>query len=175
MADSNITKRALAASLKELMEKQAFAKVSVGEICAHCGMNRKSFYYHFEDKYSLLNWIFYTEFLESALQVADGLDSRGFLRLLVQHFYQERRFYLNALAVRGQNSLWEYFIEVMTPFLRVIGEEQFAGQLDHRLCEILLEGVLSVIYRWLSQEEEMPPEELFARMNAIYEGLEIVE
>ena len=33
MADSNITKRALSAALKELMETQPFSKISVGDIC----------------------------------------------------------------------------------------------------------------------------------------------
>lgn len=30
-------------------------------------LNRKSFYYHFQDKYELINWIYCTEFLDSAL------------------------------------------------------------------------------------------------------------
>ena len=51
MADSNITKNALAVSMKKLMEKKPFSKISVGDICEDCGMNRKSFYYHFRDKY----------------------------------------------------------------------------------------------------------------------------
>ena len=47
MADSNITKNALAVSMK-LMEKKPFSKISVGDICeGDCGINRKSFYYHF--------------------------------------------------------------------------------------------------------------------------------
>lgn len=49
MADSNITKRALAAALKELMEEKAFDKISVGDICEKCDMNRKSFYCHFRE------------------------------------------------------------------------------------------------------------------------------
>lgn len=64
MADSNITKRALATSLKELMAEQPFDKINVAQICERCNMNRKSFYYHFKDKYDLVNWIFDTEFLE---------------------------------------------------------------------------------------------------------------
>ena len=60
MADSNITKRALATSLKELMLEQPFDKINVAQICARCNMNRKSFYYHFKDKYDLVNWIFDT-------------------------------------------------------------------------------------------------------------------
>lgn len=64
MADSNITKQALATSLKELMAEQLFDKINVAQICERCNMNRKSFYYHFKDKYDLVNWIFDTEFIE---------------------------------------------------------------------------------------------------------------
>ena len=39
--------------MKALMEERPFAKISVGDICERCGMNRKSFYYHFKDKYDL--------------------------------------------------------------------------------------------------------------------------
>ena len=40
MADSNITKRALATSLKELMAEQPFEKMYVAQICDRCYMNR---------------------------------------------------------------------------------------------------------------------------------------
>ena len=56
MADSNITKSALASALKELMETTPFAKITVSDICAKCNMNRKSFYYHFRDIYDLVEW-----------------------------------------------------------------------------------------------------------------------
>lgn len=62
MPDSSITKRALAAALKQLMSEKPLQKISVGDICETCSMNRKSFYYHFKDKYDLVNWIFYTEY-----------------------------------------------------------------------------------------------------------------
>ena len=59
MSDSNLTKNALAASMKKLMREKPFDKISVSDICIDCGINRKSFYYHFRDKYDLVNWIFY--------------------------------------------------------------------------------------------------------------------
>ena len=68
MADSNITKKALATALKELMEEVPFDKLQVAQICEHCDMNRKSFYYHFKDKYDLLNWIVDTELLATTLK-----------------------------------------------------------------------------------------------------------
>lgn len=64
MADSNITKRALALA-ERAMKTTPFSKISVGDICEKCEMNRKSFYYHFKDKYDLINWIYSTEFISN--------------------------------------------------------------------------------------------------------------
>lgn len=69
LADSNITKQALSSAFKELLESRPFSKISIGDICEKCEMNRKSFYYHFKDKYDLVNWIYYTEFVQSAVRI----------------------------------------------------------------------------------------------------------
>ena len=61
LPDSNITKHAIAAALKELCREKSFDKISIADITSTCGLNRQTFYYHFEDKYELLNWIYYTE------------------------------------------------------------------------------------------------------------------
>lgn len=58
------TKRTLSASLKKLMEHKKLSKISVSEIIADCGLNRKTFYYHFEDIYALLKWTLEQETLE---------------------------------------------------------------------------------------------------------------
>ena len=56
------------------METKPFSQISVSDICGKCEMNRKSFYYHFKDKYDLVNWIYRTEFIAAARQkeYADG-------------------------------------------------------------------------------------------------------
>ena len=50
------TKRMLADSLKKALRTKPFSKVTVSEIVADCGVNRKTFYYHFEDIFALLKW-----------------------------------------------------------------------------------------------------------------------
>ena len=66
MADSNITKRELAKAMKELLQTVPFKDISISAICEKCDMNRKSFYYHFKDKYDLVNWIYNYEFIHVA-------------------------------------------------------------------------------------------------------------
>ncbi len=58
---SQMTKRALADSLKRLLETRTLEKITIKEIVEDCGVNRQTFYYHFRDVYDLLDWIFTTE------------------------------------------------------------------------------------------------------------------
>ena len=58
------TKKALALSLRHFMEKKPLSKITVSEIIADCGVNRKTFYYHFENIYALLKWMLEDEAIE---------------------------------------------------------------------------------------------------------------
>lgn len=51
---SQITKRALASSLKKMMEKKPLSKITVTDLTRECGINRHTFYYHFKDIYDLV-------------------------------------------------------------------------------------------------------------------------
>ena len=54
---SNITKKAIAASLKNLLKEKKLNKITVQDIADDCGINRQTFYYHFQDVYDLVEWI----------------------------------------------------------------------------------------------------------------------
>ena len=44
---SQMTKRALVHSLKELLTEKPLDKITVTDLTEHCGVNRMTFYYHF--------------------------------------------------------------------------------------------------------------------------------
>ncbi len=58
---AEITKRALAASLKKLVGRMPLDKVTVTDIAEDCGVNRQTFYYHFHDICDLVEWIYTKE------------------------------------------------------------------------------------------------------------------
>ena len=52
----NRTKRALEASLKNLLLKKPLDKITINDIAEDCGITRMAFYYHFKDIYDLIEW-----------------------------------------------------------------------------------------------------------------------
>ena len=56
------TKQALAKALQDLLRTKTLEEVRVSELCARCDLQRQSFYYHFQDKYDLVAWIFLQDF-----------------------------------------------------------------------------------------------------------------
>ncbi|MGL4547948.1 TetR family transcriptional regulator [Eubacterium aggregans] len=61
MSDSTTTKKEIAKGFKKLMLEKRFDKITISDIAASCGINRQTFYYHFLDKYDLLDCIYYNE------------------------------------------------------------------------------------------------------------------
>ena len=53
---SQVTKRALEASLKNLLLQKPLSKITISDITEDCGINRMTFYYHFKDIYDLVEW-----------------------------------------------------------------------------------------------------------------------
>lgn len=51
---SQITKRALEQSLKNLLREKPLSKITVTDITEDCGISRMTFYYHFKDIYDLV-------------------------------------------------------------------------------------------------------------------------
>ena len=155
----NITKRALVQALKKRMETQNFEKISISEICADCGLSRKSFYYHFKDKYELINWIYDTEFMEQALKT-EFPDSWAFLEVLCAYFYENRTFYRKSFLVKGQNSFSEHFSSIVFSILYCDLSELFPQDAPlNPLAEFYADALVCSVKKWLCKKDSMAPQQ----------------
>lgn len=103
------TKKALAASLKKFMEHKKFSKITISEIIADCGVNRKTFYYHFEDIYALLKWTFEQETVE-VLKNFDLLANSKEAILFVINYVDRNKHILNcAYDSMGRGEMKRFF------------------------------------------------------------------
>lgn len=112
MSNNMITKEALANALKELLEKQPLSKISVKCITDYCNISRNTFYYHFKDKYELINWIFYTDMLENVNTFNDPSKLTESFVKVCKCLYANRKFYLACFQYVGQNSLFDYLYDI---------------------------------------------------------------
>ena len=137
------TKYLIAKTFIELCERSSIQKVSISDIVNETGKNRKTFYYHFDDKNSLIMWIFRydmgmllkDEFPESMLVYEDPNDDpksqfpfyitkkSGVRSLNHAAFYDSfakvlegrRKFYHQALLENGPQSLRNYLYDLYLP------------------------------------------------------------
>ncbi|NMA13145.1 MAG: TetR family transcriptional regulator [Chloroflexi bacterium] len=176
MANSNITKQALSTALKELMEEIPFDKIRIADICNRCDMNRKSFYYHFKDKYDLLNWIFDTEFISFAkdLSQAEELNEHvDAVQNICNYFYENRDFYRKALQTKGQNSFPEHFRAYVMPIMKLRIEYLFGDSEDDFTLNFFTDAAVATIERWLLDKNCMPPDEFMNKlMHLVQQGAE---
>lgn len=171
MPDSNITKNALASAMKKLMNRRAFSKISVTDICRECGMNRKSFYYHFKDKYDLVNWIFYVDFV-SEITVQSYENGWKLLVDICELFYRDKDFYRAALMIEGQNSFRDYFEEMLQPLVAFFVQDSFSGTEELEFfTTFLVEGFLAAMIRWLSGDSDMTPRKFVEQIRDIIIGV----
>lgn len=155
--------------MKRLMRQKPFEKISVSDICSDCGINRKSFYYHFRDKYDLVNWIFYVGFM-TELDVSHYENGWELLEEACKYFYRERVFYRAALQIEGQNSFKDYLIETAEPVARFFTQDILAESEDSAFdIAFLSDALLTGIVRWLSggYDHEMDAEEFLGHIKGL--------
>ena len=103
------TKAALASSLKKFMQKKPLCKITVSEIIADCNVNRKTFYYHFEDIYALLKWILEQEAIEVVKNFDLLIDYEDAVRFVIEYVKNNAHLLCCAYDSMGRDELKRFF------------------------------------------------------------------
>ena len=139
--------------------------ITVTQLTELCGVTRQTFYRNFIDKYDLINWIFYTEFV-SNIHLEEYKDALQLLEDICDYLYQERDFYRVALKMEGQNSFQEYFSEVMDPYLKYLADQIMgAGKEEAFFLRFFGDAFLMAIIRWVMDENIMQPREFVRQLD----------
>lgn len=129
MSNSLITKNALALSLKKLTARMNFDKITIADITAECGLNRQTFYYHFEDKLELLNWIYDNEAFSLTKDI-NVFNWNEKLKKFMQHMRRDKNFYMNTIKC-SDDYFEEYVYNVLKQLIiKAIDEVKDRTNLD---------------------------------------------
>ena len=166
---SEHTKQQLASALKVLMAERPMDKITISDLTAICKIRRQSFYYHFEDIYDLLRWMFQNEAI--SLQQHEGalLWQEGLLQLL-RYLEENRAVCLCALKSMGRDHIPRFLeadiYSIIHHTIEQLGENIGSNpQLDsfvdiEMLTHFYVTALAGMTESWLLDEIDRSPEQL---------------
>lgn len=173
MSRSNQTKQLLAESLQDLMVTAPLEKISVNDIVEHAGVGRNTFYYHFEDKYDLVNWYFQNGATHFLVEHSRHGDWRSLLLGLEEYFRENKVFYRNALEYTGQNSLQEYIFTFLKEFfMQRLLEHSSSIDLDEaNFATTFMAGAcMGILMTWVRDDMKSNLQEHYSALIALHNG-----
>lgn len=163
VSESSITKKIIATGFKELMQKKPFEKITISDIANVCGINRQTFYYHFQDKYDLLNQIFCNEVIYPFINdITVDNWSNNLIKMLTV-VSNNSKFYTNALRTSYSSEFQKYIHTVSTRiFAEIIddaaGKKLIATNDKMFIAEFFSYGIIGSVVTWITKGIKEPPE-----------------
>ena len=164
---SETAKREICAALKVLMTQKPLNKITIAEIMQSCGMARQHFYYHFEDIYAAVRWMFDQEAV-ALLRKHEGvlLWQDGLLQLF-QYLQENREVCLCALHSVSREHLKRFFRDDINAVIQN-NIKNLAAQLNYPasdqeinlLTKFYVSALAGITEDWLLGEIQETPEEL---------------
>lgn len=172
---STSTKEQLSCSLKKLMAKTSIDHITVKDLVTDCGINRQTFYYHFQDIYDLLGYIYKSEALESINEYKTyDTWQLGFLKIF-QYVEENRAFCLSTFHSLGRDHL-EAFLNNLTFDLLMGVVEEVAGDLpiqpDEKkfIAQFYTYGFVNIMLEWLKSGTKEQPKHIIEKLSKLLEG-----
>ena len=164
----------LAGTLKKIMRSKPFSKITVSEIIQECGVNRKTFYYHFQDIYALLKWVFN----EEAIQVVrhfDLLEDYEAAIRFVMDYVRENDYIISCTHDSiGREEMKRFFymdfIEIVTS---VINEAETQMQIsvdpDFKAyaAKFYTEALAGMLIDWAKNDKKQNPEQIIRYLTLL--------
>ncbi len=124
---SEVTKRALEQSLKNLLLKKPLTKITINDITEDCGINRMTFYYHFKDIYDLVEWSC-LEDARKALEEKKTHDTwqEGFLNIF-EAVLANKPFVMNVYRCVDREQVEKYLKPLTDGLIMGVIDEQSKG------------------------------------------------
>lgn len=172
---SQITKRALEESLKNLLLQKPLNKITINDIAEDCGINRMTFYYHFRDIYDLVEW--------SCLEDADrALNDKKTYETwqegLINIFYavlENKPFIMNVYCCVHREQVEKYLYPLVDDLVMgVINEEAVRIRVRDEdkgfIAKVYSYVLIGVMLDWINDDMREDPKEVVARLARLIKG-----
>lgn len=157
---SRLTRQQLADALKKRMAHKPLSKITVSELVADCGMNRKTFYYHFEDIYDLFKWMLEQETFEIVKQFDMLIDFHEVLQFAADYVLSNHYMIGAAYDSMGRDGLkrffYQDFIGLANNLIDSAARQQgvkLCRSYQAFLCDFFTEALANTLLSWVQKPD----------------------
>ncbi|MEA4973347.1 MAG: TetR/AcrR family transcriptional regulator [Candidatus Metalachnospira sp.] len=169
---TELTKHLMTDSLKKIMAQKPLNKISIREICEGCGVNRQTFYYHFDDIYDQVKWMYEQEAI-SLLKENEGvlIWQDGLLQLF--HYIEENRAVsMCALKSLGREHLKKFFHKDVHDIIQKAvstADNALPTSKKHEdfLIEFYTAAIVGLLENWFLGDLKETPEEIIENLDTV--------
>ena len=172
---SQVTKRALDQSLKNLLLKKQLTKITVGDITEDCGINRMTFYYHFKDIYDLVEWSC-LEDAKRALEEKKTYDTwqQGFLQIF-KAVQENKPFILNVYRCVHREQVEKYLQPLVDQLLLNVINEEAAGitvrdEDKQFIAQVYSYMFIGLMLDWIKDDMREDPQQIVEKLSKLIKG-----
>ena len=168
---SENTKKMFAEALKRLLKTKNLSKITVREIVQECGVNHKTFYYHFHDIYDLIHWMLTIE-TENAVRNVDLIhNSEEAIRYLLD-YVRRNSYTLNFLYdSEGKQQFYAFFYNSFISFIHTLIETRVqehhcrmdTGYVDF-LSDFYAKAMVEILMDFLEDKKKISEERMIEYM-----------
>ena len=172
---SQVTKRALEQSLKNLLMKKPLTKITVGDIADDCGINRMTFYYHYKDIYDLVEW----SCLEDAKRALDEKKTyetwqQGLLQIF-EAVQENKPFILNVYRCVHREQVEKYLQPIVDRLLLGVIDEEADGMAVRDADKRFIAQIYSYIFiglmlDWIKDDMREDPQPIVDKLAKLIKG-----
>ena len=175
----NLTRQAMADSLRTLLRERPLSRISVRDITEGCHVNRQTFYYHFNDVYDLMEWVFEQDAncnlpAEIDTSIAEG-GWKECVRTYFQYLVKNKVMVLNIYDSQNRAYMLHYFQKrlrgCIQGYCEIVSRDMSISWADMEfVVEFYLSIVIGLIDRWLDNGMELPPSITVEKCRVVLEG-----
>ncbi|QUI24262.1 TetR/AcrR family transcriptional regulator C-terminal domain-containing protein [Vallitalea pronyensis] len=175
MIHSHMTKHAMAVALKKEMEKKSFHKISIKNITKSCGLTRQAFYYHFQDIYELLGWIYSHEVVETMHTYQSHENWKDVYLNVFKYIEENKLFCMNTLHSIGRDHLEKFlFVNTAAYLSHIVDDISEGTQVDPSKKELIVDfytpAFIALVAKWMESGMKEKPEEIVENLAVLVEG-----
>ena len=151
------TKKKIASSLMNLVEKKPIDKITITDITVNCDISRQVFYRYFLDKKDLIKWIYEGDCGSVIYTGEEKFSIKSWLKHIIDILAEKKNFYMHAIKDDSSKAFETLILNKTRFYLKKLIKHKTATELTKQL-EFLVEMTARVLIDMiiLEIESEMP-------------------